>query len=892
MKCKHTPVASAVALMLMSVAWVAHAQQAPEPEKKEADAKLQTVTVTGIRASVQQSIAQKRNADGVVEVITAEDVGKMPDKNVADSLQRLPGVYTATAGGTEGGFGENDRVSLRGTPAAMTLTTLNGHTVSSGDWYAENITGGGRSVSYSLLPSELIGRVTVYKSSQADLVEGGATGTVDIETRTPLSFKERVSAMASVGGVYSDLSGKTDPQLSALINWKNEDGNLGIMAQAFYQKRQIRRDGQEFLWWDTINNLWGGNTAVLAANPELDGKYVSLLTGSALFQQERVRKGGLIAAELKATNDLTVGVSGFYSRLDADNFNANYMYAPVNAITNGISPSAYTIKGNTVTSIAFPGTCPIAPCNVSSGVQDIAVRPGSYSDSKFFNLDLKYRASDKLNISTKLGTTQGTGKTKDIGFEVWSPYVGGSYATHGLSKTADVSVPGSDTFSIGGLSDAVGGWASIVTAKDKEHYGQVDASYQTDLEMVPSIKFGARVARHERDLTKVDGTLAAAGTDPANAPLDQLTHFPGDFGDSLSGGLLKGMWTIPGEAITNWANQYVTFGGHSYQSEFKIKEPVAAAYAMANLDFGRIQGNVGLRVVHTKEEVANNQLVSAGVYTPVTTKNNYDDYLPSLNLRADLAQDVVGRFALSRTMARPEFGQLGGLSLLDIQHTGSGGNPNLKPIRSNNVEFSTEWYFAPKSMLSAGAYYQDLRSYVTFGSFEAVFYNQSEQQYTTYAMSAPVNTTGKVKGIELAYQQAIGGGFGVMANYTYADGEETGRVPSSACADTGNCDLVGLSKNSYNLGAYYENDSFSARVTYNYRSSFLNGVNRKSAIYQDSVGTLAASVQYNLTKNISLSLEGTNLNDPLLKSYASTPDQPRAFYKNGRQIYFGLRAQM
>ena len=101
-----------------------------------------------------------------------------------------------------------------------------------------------------------------------------------------------------------------------------------------------------------------------------------------------------------------------------------------------------------------------------------------------------------------------------------------------------------------------------------------------------------------------------------------------------------------------------------------------------------------------------------------------------------------------------------------------------------------------------------------------------------------------------------------------------------------------MSKNTYNLGGYFENDRWSARVTYNYRSEFLNGVNRKSAIYQDGVGTLAASVQYAINKNISLSFEGTNLNDPLLKSYAATPDQPRAFYKNGRQIYFGLRAQM
>src|SRR4051812_27956164 len=178
MKIQRTPIASAVTLLLISAAMPVLAQQAPAPadaasapKAKAAPQQLETVIVTGIRGSVQASITQKRNSDSIVEVITAEDVGKMPDKNVADSLQRVPGVNIATAGGTEGGFGENDRVSLRGTPSALTLTLLNGHSVSSGDWFADNIVGGGRSVSYSLLPSEIIKRVTVYKGGQADILE-------------------------------------------------------------------------------------------------------------------------------------------------------------------------------------------------------------------------------------------------------------------------------------------------------------------------------------------------------------------------------------------------------------------------------------------------------------------------------------------------------------------------------------------------------------------------------------------------------------------------------------------------------------------------------------------------------------------------------------------------
>uniref|UniRef100_UPI0030EC0D72 TonB-dependent receptor plug domain-containing protein n=1 Tax=Undibacterium luofuense TaxID=2828733 RepID=UPI0030EC0D72 len=277
-----TPIAAAVALLSVSAS--VYAQQAEKPQE---------VVVTGIRASLQQSINQKRNAESLVEVITAEDVGKMPDKNVADSLQRIPGVNVATAGGTEGGFGENDRVSLRGTPSALTLTTFNGHSISSGDWYAANIAGGGRSVSYSLFPSELIGRVTVYKTAQADLVEGGAAGSVDIESRKPLDFKQKLTAIGSLQGVNSSLAGKNNAQVSGLVNWKSDDNTVGIMVQAFDQKRSLLRDGQEFLWWDKMVPGYDGSGWV-QANPNVLGKNISLLTGTAQFSQERETKGGMV----------------------------------------------------------------------------------------------------------------------------------------------------------------------------------------------------------------------------------------------------------------------------------------------------------------------------------------------------------------------------------------------------------------------------------------------------------------------------------------------------------------------------------------------------------------------------------------------------------------------
>lgn len=194
-----TPIAAAIAILSMSASLTAQAQQSAAAKAASAEAESTQVVVTGIRGALQQSLNQKRNAESHVDVITAEDIGKMPDKNVADSLQRVPGVTISSAGANEGGFDENDRVSMRGTNPSLTQTLINGHNVASGDWFILNQTGTvGRSVSYTLMPSELVGKVVVHKSSEASLVEGGVAGSVDIITRKPLDFKQKLTAEGAV----------------------------------------------------------------------------------------------------------------------------------------------------------------------------------------------------------------------------------------------------------------------------------------------------------------------------------------------------------------------------------------------------------------------------------------------------------------------------------------------------------------------------------------------------------------------------------------------------------------------------------------------------------------------------------------------------------------------
>ena len=358
-----------------------HAQaQTPPPTKADA---TETITVTGIRASLEKSLETKRNADTVTEVVTAEDIGKMPDKNIADAVQRLPGVTISSSAGGEGGFDENDRVSLRGTSPSLTQTLVNGHAIASGDWFVLDQVGlVGRSVSFSMMPSEIVSQVIVRKTQTADLVEGGVAGAVDIITRKPLQFTKQTTVEASAGVVYADLPKKSDPQFNGLINWKNDAGTMGFMLQGFYEKRHLRRDGQEILGYGQISPT----SALATARPDLANVYYPTLIGSALFEQVRERKGGMLDIQARPDKDFEINFSGFTSRLDASNYNRNWMFWGSRVIgTDNRVPTAYTVNGGTLTSATWPNAGSPGS-NAQYAIVDQILRPGAYSTTNFSDI--------------------------------------------------------------------------------------------------------------------------------------------------------------------------------------------------------------------------------------------------------------------------------------------------------------------------------------------------------------------------------------------------------------------------------------------------------------------------------------------------------------------------
>ncbi len=902
---RSTLIGTAVAIALFGPDAHAQAQQ------------LEEVVVTGIRYANQKSLDTKRAATSVVEVISAEDIGKMPDKNVADSLARVTGVTISSASANEGGFDENDRVSMRGTNPSLTQTLLNGHNVAAGDWFVLNqVQQVGRSVSYTLLPSELVNQIVVHKSSQASLVEGGVAGSVNIITRRPLDFQDQMTFSASLGSVYADLPSKGDPQLSGLFSWKNDEGTFGVLVQAFSEERHLRRDGVELLGYETI----APGSAIATAHPDLAGVEYPALIGAALFEQKRERVGGLVDFEFRPTDDLSFDAQFFTSKLDASNYNRNYLLWNTHYIAGGAGQSpdpGYVVTNNTLTQATFspvPGTF--------YGVYDQISRPDESASSNFGSLEFNYRVNDAWSVSGQIGTSTGHGKTptQDVSETLPGAGNGASWSlngTHGAPDFGFGTTDNSTPFPGGVPVDF--GWifgAQAVDVKDEENWAKLDAEYAIDSGAWTSLSFGARVNEHKRRSldaiaqgpTFSGGPTGGGGVDTANYP-STFTHYPSDF-NTFGGSFPTNIWYWTPAQLAEYNGpglvQRDPLARAYYQFWFEVDEQNAAAYVQANFRGSNWSGNVGLRYVETQEDIVTytqndgtdpNAITTSlfGPFVGIPVEHTYHDVLPSANLRWDVADDVVARFAVSKTMTRPDYSALAGFTDLSPPATpggtgtGSGGNPDLKPIRSTNFDAGLEWYFARNSLLAAGLFYMDLDNYVGFGSQVNTYFTYSTQfpngADVPYLLTVPVNAKGRVRGVELTYQQAITDNVGVAANYTYADGKQTSLVTN------GDDRLVGNSKNTYNASAYFENSRFNARVTYTWRSAFFSGLDRNTAFSQDAIGSLAASLGYTVNDRISVTLDGQNLNDATLKYYARNTDQPRAFYKNGQQYYLNVRVK-
>jgi iron complex outermembrane receptor protein len=906
---KSTLIATAVSLALAKAA-AADSEQSSNPATEE----IEEVLVTGIRASLRESLEVKRESQTVVDVITSEDVGKFPDKNVAEALQRVSGVSISRE------FGEGERVSIRGTAPNLNRTQLNGHSIATADWFVLDQLSATRSFNYLMLPTEVIGQTEVIKGSQADIEEGGIGGTVNIKTRNPLDLPD-TTFTASLQGSYTELADTTDPQVGALFSWRNDAETVGVLVAGIYQERNLRRDGIEFLGYsDRVITDQGGATVAV---PDL--------LGSALFEQQRVRTGANFGLQFRPTEALDINITGLYSKLEADNFNHNYMAWFSNMFGAGEQPTNTRVEDGTLVGGAFANSA------TGWGVVYDAILRDAETETKSIDLDLSFDATESLTLHGKFGTTNADGQTSAQPF--WE-----TQARTGFTWDFSNGVPEVNFTNITDRTDPnslpVLGWASHnqFLNEDEEFYAYADADLKVEFGAINAIKFGLKYTDHERNVNitygQTRGLLSATGCNgaPCNLAFAAGDATPGDFLSDIARPGTVDSYRLVSEArlreiygafdfieydpndpniVANWPN-FPTYHFGPLES-FVVNEKTYGGFAMANFEAEGMRGNFGVRIVQTKQQsdgwavgvpagtpgAINNPF---GLIAPLSLDHDYTDVLPSANIVFDLTDSLLMRFGAARVMARPEYNRIAPTitSFTPLLFTGTGGNPDLDPYRANQFDLSTEWYFGEGSMLSAALFYKDMDSYVVNGTgperlpteiadpndarlddpdadcqaISAGLYN------CVYQIDRPVNGPGgQIQGVELSWQQPIAGGFGVITNYTYSDASSESGDP-----------VPGNSKNTANATLYFENERFGARLSYNYRSEYFIDKDRGRDLYSDTTDSVDLSINVNLTDNFAVTFDGVNLLDEeLFQYYDGFTSRPARYYDNGPIYYLGVR---
>lgn len=885
-----------------SVSTSARAQEQAE------EAALEEVIVSGFRMSLQQAAEIKREADVVADVISAEDIGKFPDQNLADSLQRITGVQITRTNG------EGSRVSVRGLSPDFTQTLYNGRVITSPSR--------GRSFDYSTLASDFVNSVEVLKTPSADMVDGGLAATVNIKTARSLDLGQDRYAFTAEG-VYEDKAEELAPHVAAYMN-KIITDQLGVTLGVNYQKRKYRSD---------LFRGFGFETGVEATRrPSLDYNLDGDTSDTFPFNHEagsRVNLGdserltAIAGVQVKPTDTIDLHGDVLYSDYDV------YLNSPTNALrfTNIVCPSNCVrdsvIENGRVVYLDADG---IDYRNGNSTTdtrnETISGALGATFDLAPFTVDTEFSASRTKQLVTGLqfsviGRASAyydfrgdPGNFPQIGFtRGYDPLNPANF--RGIGMNGDYNRPTEDrntdgrfdvTYDIDrGFAKALrfGGSYSVRDQKILSRRIQLsarDTAAALGLPFDPSIDSGTFDASAFMTRYSFDGLL-----DGYNGPI----RYPSTF---LVADLDKVFAALPLDRLLALAPP-----SPNLATDYEVEEKVPAGYLrfdFAALD-DRLGGNVGVRYARTDQtssgyapdlsliQFTQSTTTTIPGVTPTTIERSYNNWLPSLNVRYNLTDDLITRFAAARVMSRPTLGTLSPSTTVNANTRFiTINNPNVDPFLADQLDLSLEYYLDNGGLLSAAVFYKDVKNFVVSTTrtetLNVTVTETGNLIQLPFTISQPDNGAGaELKGVEVGVQMPFSflpgfwNGFGAIVNYTYLDAGE-----AKVREDGPPLPLPGVSKRSYNVVGYYEYGGFSGRLAYNYRSSFVNSTtaNFGDGSYGQSYGQVDASFGYDINDQIGLTLEGQNLGNSVLRTQ-NDAGYGRGYEDIGRRFTFGARVK-
>ncbi|MCW0047642.1 TonB-dependent receptor [Brevundimonas sp. BT-123] len=824
------------------------------------------VIVTGvITDGVARSLNQQKNADGTVNVLSADAIGRYPDPNVAESLQRVQGIAI------QRDQGEGRYINVRGAPAAFTAVSVDGVAIPA-------VSPTTRAVDLDTLPSDIVSSVEVSKTLTPAQDADSIAGAVDIKTRSPFD-KRRLAVSGYAGGSYNDYGGQDYRAGANVSNVFGPDQTFGALMSVSFSETNRRPDNVENGWVLINRNAAQGGGQIWGLENTLFKDY----------ETERTRKAVTGALEWRPSDAIRLWVKGSYAQFRDDEFRntLNFTYSdgtlqPGSTDTSATFTNARIYKQlrhrtqeNDISTVQLGGEQTFGNGAVWDAVLSFANSKQTYPHRD----ELVYRSS-----ATTLSYN-----TADHYQPTYSPF----------------SEPTGFYLNPNNYSFRENTFRSNTTEQD-------DVAFKTNLELPTVIggrevelKFGAKYST--RDVTADEERFrdrSAAASSGALAPLlsDRPSqNYDYNLGFKFDAGLVTDYFDRVRAGSTNPDPAAgVRRVPQSITADYTAKEDILAGYGQAKFDVGATNVLVGLRVEKTDFEGAATSVALSGAQSPVKVDRDQTDFFPNLTLRHSFSDQLVGRFALTRAISRPDYTDIVPRVL---ETTDSGrttvtrGNPDLKPTLSNNVDLGLEYYLRPLGVISANAFYKDLSNYRFTLVTDGVPYvtPTSTVAQVTEARNA---RDGHIAGIEFNWQQTFdflpgwASGFGVFANYTLTDAEIK---TSRAFAGRDTFVLPGQSDETYNAALFYERYGFSARVSYTHRSDFLEAIdatNPGKDLYVEGRGQLDFTASYDFGNGVEVFGEAKNLTDSAGVRYYGVKERTYEYEKFGYNVFLGVRFKL
>jgi TonB-dependent receptor len=893
-----------------------------------ADQNVEVIEVTGLVSSLKRSFSDKKEAFAISDGISAEDLGKFPDQNVAESLQRITGVSIDRNGG------EGQLISVRGFGPQFNLVTVNGRQIAS----ERN----GREFSFDTLAAELITGANIFKTSMASNQSGGIGSVINLQTAKPFDI-DGFTVVGSAQGTYDSSSEEYTPEFSGLVSNMFMEGRLGVLASLSVQARDAQINQADTRGFYRVDRIATNDfNAAIGAGKEAFNVFVPRNLDLVSNVEERKRTSGTLVFQFAATDELTLAFDGMYSKFKVDSQVSNY----ANWFTPG-NFRDFEVDSETETVVFWSHNSAADPSGTGAGATDF-VQQGLDRNVEIqglgFNADWSINEAFNVNIDISQSSAEDLSGDQSRVFTVMGYPNGYTY---------DFSAGGPlPLFSSDGIS---GPFTQADASKLRSHYVErggderedditemrADFTYTPDSETFTRMKFG---------LYSQERTKAARIFQSPQLPNCFYCGYAGDVPDDLATLVTPNNWfpgipsaffgydvdaylsflespeaitaqsAVRGESASENIATFAALNGYApveLGTGFVIDEDILAVYAdfVFQGDLGDIPWtvNVGFRYSETSStatglqdtlvDIQKNLLDGTfldQVYiedatgqrevSTISIENDYSNLLPSLNVKFEIQEDMLLRFAYSETLTRPTMSSMRPVTSIGTTRPdillASGGNPNLNPFLSTNWDVSYEWYYDDASAVSIGIFSKEVDGFITNISAEETFNLQSGA--FVFDVNRPRNgETAKVDGLEMAWTHTLDAGFGIQLNATVVNSDAEVDVTNTSQTFA----LEGLG-DSQNIILFYENYGFQGRIAFNNRESFLQTLNNADTAepeFVDTYGQWDVSASYDIDDNFSVFFEGINITDEYTEKFGRIPSHFTEQVRSGSRYAIGVR---